>query len=535
MQTIRNPVLCGFHPDPSFLRVGEDYYIATSTFEWFPGVRIHHSKDLVNWRLLTHALTRKSQIDLTGNPDSGGVWAPDLSYADGRFYLVYTDVKSWTGGCKDTHNYLVTAPAIEGPWSDPVYLNSSGFDPSLFHDADGRKWLVNQIWDHRKGRNPFAGIVLQEFSWQEKKLVGPAKNIFAGTSLGFTEGPHLYRRGGFYYLLTAEGGTGYDHAASLARSKKISGPFETMPGNPLVTSAKDENIPLQKAGHGSLVETQTGEWYLAHLCGRPLPGSRNCNLGRETAIQKCAWTGDCWLRLASGGNQPAVAVPAPGLPAHPFPADSVRDDFDSERLSGHFATLRVPPDDRWLSLTDRPGYLRLRGRESLSSRHSQSLVAQRLQAFQAEAVTCVEFEPDSFQQMAGLICIYDVCNWFYLRISHDETLGKSLRIAQCIKGKYDEPGDSDVSIDGWLRCYLKASFNHAALQFAYSPDGGVWTEIGVRLDAGLLSDEQATPLGFTGTFIGICAQDLAGTMKSADFDFFEYNESPVLPNISPSD
>jgi xylan 1,4-beta-xylosidase len=520
MQLIQNPVLRGFNPDPSFLRVGDDYYIATSTFEWLPGVQIHHSRDLVHWTLLTHALTRKSQIDLTGNPDSGGVWAPDLSHADGQFYLIYTDVKSWTGGCKDTHNFLVTAPRIDGPWSDPIYLNSSGFDPSLFHDADGRKWLVNQIWDHRKGRNPFAGIVLQELSWPEKKLAGPAKNIFAGTSLGFTEGPHLYRRGGFYYLLTAEGGSGYDHAVSLARSKKIEGPYETMPGNPLLTSAKDEKLALQKAGHGSLVETQTDEWYLSHLCGRPLPGSRNCNLGRETAIQKCVWTEDGWLRLATGGNTPVAAVPAPHLPAHPFPAVPVRDDFDSEKLGVHFATLRVPPDDRWLSLTERPGYLRLRGRESLSSRHSQSLVARRLQAFQTEAVTCVEFEPETFQQMAGLICIYDVCNWFYLRVSRNEALGKSLRVVQCNQGKYDESDASDISVDGWPQCYLKASFDDASLQFAFSPDGKAWTNIGAQLDAGLLSDEQATPFGFTGTFIGMCAQDLGGTQKHADFDFF---------------
>ena len=157
-QTIHNPVLRGFHPDPSFLRVEDDYYIATSTFEWFPGVRIHHSKDLVNWRLLAHALTRKSQLDLVGNPDSGGVWAPDLSYSDGLFYLVFTDVKSRVGAFKDTHNYLVTSRRIEGPWSAPVHLNSSGFDPSLFHDDDGRKWLLNQIWEQPFWRNHPPGV-----------------------------------------------------------------------------------------------------------------------------------------------------------------------------------------------------------------------------------------------------------------------------------------------------------------------------------------------------------------------------------------
>ncbi|REJ13534.1 MAG: glycoside hydrolase 43 family protein, partial [Paenibacillaceae bacterium] len=176
MKTIHNPVLRGFNPDPSILRVGDDYYIATSTFEWFPGVQIHHSRDLRHWRLAARPLERRSQLDMLGNPDSGGIWAPCLSYADGLFHLVFTDVKSHVGPFKDTHNYLVTAPSIEGPWSEPIYLNSSGFDPSLFHDDDGRKWLVNMIWDYRKGKNKFAGIALQEYSPEQKRLVGPIRN-----------------------------------------------------------------------------------------------------------------------------------------------------------------------------------------------------------------------------------------------------------------------------------------------------------------------------------------------------------------------
>ena len=160
---IRNPILRGFNPDPSIVRVGDDYYIATSTFEWFPGVQIHHSRDLVHWRLLTRPLTRASQLDMRGDPDSCGVWAPCLTHADGLFYLIYTDVKRYgrttVGGAsgaslRDFHNYLVTSPRIDGDWSDPVYLNSSGFDPSLFHDDDGRKYLVNMLWDHRPGHEP---------------------------------------------------------------------------------------------------------------------------------------------------------------------------------------------------------------------------------------------------------------------------------------------------------------------------------------------------------------------------------------------
>ena len=224
MSTIQNPILRGFNPDPSVVRVGEDYYIATSTFEWYPGVQIHHSRDLVHWRLLTRPLTRASQLDMLGDPDSCGIWAPCLSYADGVFYLIYTDVKRYgrasapgpSGATlRDFHNYLVTSPDIEGPWSDPIYVNSSGFDPSLFHDDDGRKYLVNMLWDYRPGQNRFAGIVLQEYSVAKCALIGSRKLIFTGTPIGFTEGPHLYKRDGWYYLLTAEGGTGWGHAAKF--------------------------------------------------------------------------------------------------------------------------------------------------------------------------------------------------------------------------------------------------------------------------------------------------------------------------------
>ena len=269
-----NPILPGFHPDPSIVRVGEDYYIATSTFEWWPGVRIHHSRDLVNWRLVGHALTRRSQLDLRGVQDSGGVWAPALSHSDGLFWVVYSDVRGFNGFAKDVRNYLVTAPTIEGPWSDPAPLNASGFDPSLFHDDDGRKWILNQIWDRRPDHNQFAGIALQEYDPIAQKLRNNPVTIFQGTELGVTEGPHIYKRSGYYYLITAEGGTGEAHAVTIARARNLAGPYEICPHNPILTAAGRPEATLQKAGHGSLVETPDGRWYLAHLCSRPGRRSR---------------------------------------------------------------------------------------------------------------------------------------------------------------------------------------------------------------------------------------------------------------------
>ena len=182
---IINPILKGFNPDPSICRVGEDYYIATSTFEWFPGVQIHHSKDLKNWQLIKHPVERESQINMRGNSDSGGVWAPALSYSDGKFWLIYSNVKVVEGDVfKDVNNYLITCDTIDGEWSDPIYLNSSGFDPSLFHDEDGKKYLVNMVWDYRSYNHRFYGISLQEYDHKKQKLIGDSKIIFKGTEWG---------------------------------------------------------------------------------------------------------------------------------------------------------------------------------------------------------------------------------------------------------------------------------------------------------------------------------------------------------------
>lgn len=525
---IQNPVLKGFNPDPSFLRVGDDYYIATSTFEWFPGVQIHHSKDLVHWRLLGYPLTRSSQLDLVGCPNSGGVWAPCISYDGNQFYLIYSNVKSMTGAYKDTPNYLVTAPRIEGPWSEPIYLNSTGFDPSLFHDDDGRKWLLNMVWDHRKGKNRFHGIHLQQYCTKENRLVGPVKTIFQGTELGCTEGPHIYKRNGYYYLMLAEGGTGYNHAVTVARSAALDGPYEVDPMNPMLTSRGKLDLALQKAGHASLVETQTGEWYLAHLCARPLNEAGECTLGRETAIQRCYWTADGWLRVADQGMSPQTEVTAPALPAHPFPIEEEVDHFNADTLSVHFSTLRDPASESWLSLTERPGWLRLRGRESLNSLHRQSMAARRLQSFHASFETCMEFEPENFHQMAGLIAYYNTENHYYLHLTSFEDLGTGIQLSSSEHGRYGEWLQQPILLNGVNKVWFRVIFDGPVLQFYYSVDGQDWHPVGPELAAGRLSDEFATisddgyfrSWGFTGTFVGLTVQDLSGGLKHADFDYF---------------
>ena len=291
---VMNPVLPGFNPDPSIIRVGEDYYIANSTFEYFPGVQIWHSKDMVNWDMIKRPLDTIKHLDMIGNPRSTGIWAPCLSHDGNRFWLVFTNTKSWSDGpFKDTPNYITTAEDIMGPWSEPVYVNSSGFDASLFHDSD-KKWFINMEWDHRKpiGTQQFSGILLQEFDEKTMSLVGPRKKIFRGSDRGLVEGPHLMKRNGYYYCVTAEGGTSYNHAITIARSKNVDGPYELHPNKHLVTSKDAPDAYLQRTGHGQLVETVNGKWYTTFLCGRPLPGTRNCVLGRETGIQEVVWKED---------------------------------------------------------------------------------------------------------------------------------------------------------------------------------------------------------------------------------------------------
>jgi xylan 1,4-beta-xylosidase len=555
MTAIQNPILPGFFPDPSICRVGDDYYIANSTFEWFPGVPIHHSKDLVNWQLIGHALTRKSQLDLAGIADSAGVWAPSLSCADGQFWLIYTNIRFTGMGrpFKDIGIFLTTAKDITGPWSEPVVLNSIGFDPSLFHDDDGRKWLLNMRWDFRKGKHRFAGIVVQEYDAKSQKLVGPMTQILEKTGI-LTEGPNLYKHDGWYYLMLAEGGTGWNHGISAARSKNLLGPYELDPQPSVLTSRDDATLTLQKAGHGELVQTAAGEWYLAHLASRPLKtgagvnagspdktaaaqahAGHRCVLGRETCLQRVEWRNG-WLRLAIGGTKPQDVLPLTRERQHPagefqehhrnspagMPALPGRDDFDSPALDLRWSSLRQPPQESWLSLTERPGWLRLRGGDSPFSLFKQSLLARRVQHFQFTAGTRLEFSPTHYTQMAGLICYYDTRQHFYLRVTHDEKLGKVLGIIQTDDGACDEPADSQIAINDWKQVFLRATVDGERLQFSASPDGQAWQNVGPVLDFSKLSDDYGGTLRFTGAMVGLCAQDLNGTHTVADFDYFDY-------------
>ncbi|KAJ4421172.1 hypothetical protein N0V82_003937 [Gnomoniopsis sp. IMI 355080] len=539
MPKILNPILPGFNADPSILRVGDDYYIANSTFEWYPGVQIHHSTDLANWTLINRPLSRASQLDMRGDPDSCGVWAPCLTHDGDKFYLVYTDVKRKDGSFKDAHNYIVTATDIRGEWSDPVYANSSGFDPSLFHDPDtGKKWFVNMLWDHRRRggllkNSMFEGIVLQEFDAAQGKLVGPRKNIYPGTELALVEGPHLFKRNGWYYLLTAEGGTSYEHACTLARSKDIWGPYETHPQKHVLTSKDAPDAAIQKAGHGDIVETKDGRTYLVHLCGRPITKSRRCVLGRETSIQECYWGEDGWLYVKDG-PVPSLWVDVPGTrDDEPYWKES-RYTFESGKLHPDFQWLRTPEPARIFQVGAGEGgkQLVLRGRETIGSWFEQALVARRQTHFSYDAETVLDFQPEDERQFAGLTAYYCRYNFFYLTVTADENGERELLLmisdVSWPDGYLDAQALLDpVKIPKEGKVKLALTIRGSELQFYYGlkEQGDELKKIGPVLDASILSDEcggHQTHGSFTGAFVGVACSDLNGTAKEANFDHFVY-------------
>ena len=523
MPHVRNPILPGFNPDPSVLRVGEDYYIATSTFEWFPGVQIHHSRDLANWDLVTRPLTRKAQLDMRGDPDSCGVWAPCLTHDGEKFWLVYTDVKRKDGSFKDTHNYIVTALAIEGPWSDPIYANSSGFDPSLFHDDDGRKWFVNMLWDHTRRPRAFAGIMLQEFDGKTGKLVGPRKNVYRGTELDLVEGPHLYKRNGWYYLLTAEGGTAYNHACTLARSRDIEGPYEDHPQKYVITSKDAPFAAIQRAGHGDIVETPEGKVYMVHLGGRPITQKRRCILGRETNLQEAYWKDD-WLYIKNGPT-PSLHVEVPGTFDEQAYWAEKRYDF-KDSLHKDFQWLRTPEPERIFS-TGADG-LTLFGRESIGSWFEQALVARRQTHFSYDAETVVDFSPEDERQFAGLTAYYCRYNFFYLTVTADASGKRQIQV-QSSEVSYPEgklePMLEPVSLPDAGKVMLALKLRGDKLQFYYALEGEDLTAIGPVYEASILSDEcggHQAHGSFTGAFVGMAASDLNGLAAQAKFEYFSY-------------
>lgn len=528
MIKIENPILRGFNPDPCICKGNGKFYIAISTFEWFPGVQIYESEDLVNWEFKCSPLYDFNILDLRGIPDSAGVWAPALSFYEGKFYLVYTICRQIDGYFKDVENYVITATDICGPWSEPLYINASGFDPSMYHE-DGKHYVLNPQWDARplKGHEKFNGIIIQEFDF-EKGMVGESKMIFSGSPNVGTEGPHIMKKDGYYYIIAAEGGTGRHHSICVARSESIWGPYETSPYHPLITAWEKDTI-LKKSGHGNFVETDDGEWYMTHLCGRYLDNKNECILGRETCIQKLEWVNG-WPRMVQGDNNPLLKVEAPKCATYKVEKEMIYEtnfNKDMELLKEGWISLRTPFESK-IKLTD-CGVI-IKGGDSLTSTFNQSLIARKWDAFKLTSETSVEFTPYHYSQMAGLTCYYNTKVWYFLYVGYDEVCNK--RIINILVNdnlSFSEPlsGDYIHIEDDVKQIYLKVELNQDKIQFYYGIDKKEYKKIGPVLDSSILSDEHAAGWAYTGAVNGITAVDLFNKDTSAKFTWFKQEKQDI--------
>jgi xylan 1,4-beta-xylosidase len=516
----RNPVVPGCHPDPSICRVGVDYYLITSTFEYFPGLPIHRSRDLVNWRLTGHVLDRPSQLPLDGVRPSGGLFAPTLRHADGMSYVVCTLVD----GARESGNFVVTAPHPTGPWSDPVWLDDvPGFDPSLFFDDDGRAWFLGTRLVPGAVLAGRTEIWMREFDPVRLRVTGPEHVLFTGALVdaAWAEGPHLFRRGGHYYLLLSEGGTGHNHAVTVARSEHVTGPYLNNPANPVLTHRHlGRAQPIVGTGHADLVQTPAGDWHAVLLARRPY-GGYFCNLGRETFLASVVWE-DGWPIINPGAGRVRAEFPPP-LPLHPWPPEPPADDFDAAVLAPVWNLLRTPREE-FFSLTHRPGHLRLRLRaEVVTQSCNPSFVGRRQQHMSFAASTAMDFEPASPNECAGLVLLRDTGHQIRLVVTAaGMPAGESGRkVARVIVRR---GGTDEIIAEAALgagRTYLAAEAAGQDYTLRCTQDPARWRTL-ATVDGRILSP---VAMGdFTGAYLGMYASSNGrASANFADFDWFEYS------------
>lgn len=543
---INNPVIPGMAPDPSIIRVGDTYYIATSTFHWKPGIQLYQSNDLVNWQLIDFVL-KDDVVDLRGSNTPTGVWAPHLSYdeSSNKYWIVYSQMVNMAGREFNANNFAIWAYDIKGPWSEPLYITSIGFDPALFHDENGKHYIAILEWEIRTGYQAPGHIVIAEVDIETGKLLSDWNRVTQGfTSRGNAEAPGLYKRNGYYYLVIAAGGTGYGHGVEIGRSKNIFGPYEPHPSlEPIITSAPQHLFSLgdpdaghfemynpdsvmQKSGHGSLVETPSGEWYMAHLMSRPLKGELLNPLGRETSIQKMVWTKDDWLEMEDGTNLAKMTFKAPkDFDGVQIENPKLEDNFEGDYRIDFMTPYHAQSPD-WVNTTERKGFLRVYGRDSLFSQREPSIMATKATSFEYEVSTKLAFAPDHYSETAGLGLYYDSNNWLYLNLTYNEQLNsKVLTILQANQGVRKEYIHNRVPMSD-LETELKLKYNHGYLDIFYRKSEKLeWNKLLEKLDVRYLSDEGVNGEpgeigGFTGLFNFIGSVDSHQHDSYADFAFY---------------
>ncbi len=515
--TFRNPILPGFYPDPSVCRVGADYYLVTSTFEYFPGLPVFHSRDLVHWHQIGYVLDRPSQLPLDGIRPSAGLYAPTIRYSNGTFYVINTLMNGKTG----SGNFIVTATDPAGPWSEPYWLDSApGIDPSLFFDEDGSAWYVGNRMAAQSQYEGHTEIWLQELDLQSMCLVGDVHVLWDGAVKGavWAEAPHIYKVDGRYYLMIAEGGTSHHHAVTIARSEAITGPYEGNRGNPILTHRHlGLDHPIVGTGHADLVQTQTGEWWIVLLAMRPY-GGYFYNLGRETFLAPVRWE-EGWPVVSPGTGRVEFSYPVPNLPEMTWPATPARDDFDVPALDLHWMFLRTPREE-FYNLSQRPGYLRLRLRpQRLSEWANPSFVGRRQQHIHFEAQCAMEFTPQNEHECAGLTLIQN--NDFHFLFVITKAREPVLRLIRRAYGKEQILAEQPASTASGTKLYLKVEAHEQAYDFYFASQPDEWHTLAEHVDGRILS----TPVA--GGFVGACIAMYASSngqssLNNADFDWFEY-------------
>jgi alpha-N-arabinofuranosidase len=508
----RNPILKGFYPDPSITRVGDDYYLVTSTFSYFPGIPVFHSRDLVNWTQIGNAIDRPDQLDFKNLGMSRGVFAPAIEHRNGTFYILNTCVDC--GG-----NFVITATNPAGPWSDPTWLPEieGGIDPSLFFDKDGSAWILNN--GPPEGEPLYEGhraIWIQRFDPAASKMMGPRTLLVnGGVDLSkkpiWIEGPHIIRKDGFYYLIAAEGGTAEGHSQVVLRSRAVIGPYVPHAGNPILTQrdlSRERPHPITSAGHADFVQTPSGEWWATFLAVRPYAGDYY-NTGREVFLMPVTWA-DGWPRITRPGQAIPYVHPRPLLPRQPAAAVptsgsfTVTDEFDGAALPPYWMMMRNPRE-QWHRL--RGGVLELRARPvGIGDFGNPSFLGRRQQHIDATATTSLRFRPQRVGDEAGIVAIQNDEYWYFLAVARES--GRTVLKLERRNGAA-EPAAGTLLASVPLPprhsapVQLRIRARGADYDFAYALQPGAWQPIGGRQDGTILSTKTAG--GFVGALFGVHA------------------------------
>lgn len=493
-----NPIISGFYPDPSICRRDEDYYLVTSTFEYFPGVPVFHSRDLIHWEQVGHCLTRDSQLPLGDTGCSGGIYAPTIRYHNGMFYMVTTNV---TVG----KHFFVYTEDPSGEWSEPVWLEGDGIDPSLFFDEDGKVYFT---WSQ------YGAIYQYEIEMKTGKPLTPERLIWAGTGGRYPEAPHLYAINGRYYLVIAEGGTEYGHIVTIARSDSPWGPFEACPNNPILTHRNAGNAAIQGTGHADFIQAHDGSWWMIFLAFRCVSGLYH-HLGRETFLAPVTWDDAGWPVIYDNRLIMSEMDVTQALPPHPVEPEATDDDFNGESLGLYWNFLRNPLPENW-SLSERAGWLRLNGTAAtLNDEASPAFVGRRQRDIHCKVSALLDFSPAQANEEAGLTILMNNTHHYEIAVTHAE--GQRVIFVRRRIGDLAAVVAQQPLPEGLVILSIQAS--DTAYTFAYTHEDK--ETVLATGSPRYLSSEVAG--GFTGVYFGLYATG-NGTKSTvpADFDWFRY-------------